>query len=182
MLSPRPGLENFRIRPLRRADRSAVRAICAAAAWMGSPAPQRVGDEWIWAEFWTRFFTDRQRSLSWVVEGVPGGVVGYLTGTDDVRRFDRYVPFLLPGIVARVVRKRLLRRPGSRRALLGLLRSFVRGELALPPGVARCFPATCHMNLLPDSRRIGLGRKLFETFLETLGALSSPASTSRRSA
>ena len=166
------GERRYQIRPFRPADRPAVRHICAACAWLGAPAPERIGDEWIWAEFWTRFFTDRHQRLSWVVADESSGrVVGYLTGTDDVRRFDRYVPFLLPGVLARVIRKRLLRRPTSRRALLRLLRSFVRGELALPAGVARRYPATFHVNLLPEARRRGLGRAMFERFLARLQRL-----------
>ena len=142
---------------------------------MGAAAPARIGDAWIWAEFWTRFFTDRQRELSWAVADVPSAhVVGYLTGTDDVRRFDRYVPFLLPGVLARVIRKRRMHRASSRRALLALGRSFLHGELALPAGVAARYPATFHVNLLPQARRRGIGRAMLERFLARLERLRVP--------
>jgi len=160
------------IRPLRRSDRPAVRAICAATAWMGAPAPGLVGDEWIWAEHWTRFFTDRDRRACWVVEAGPGGrVVGYLTGTADVARFDRYVPWLLGGIVWRVARRRLMRRRGPRRAVLNLVRSTLRGETLLAADVARRFPAAFHFNLLPEARRRGLGSRLLRTFLARMRRL-----------
>ena len=64
------GESEYLIRPYVTADRQAVRQICAATAWMGSPAPERIGDEWIWAEYWTRFFTDRQQDCCWVAERV----------------------------------------------------------------------------------------------------------------
>ena len=172
---PEGGDVQFTIRPLRRGDRAAVREICIATAWMDEPAPQRIGDGWIWAEFWTRYFTDREMGSSWVVESRPAGrVVGYLTGTADARRVGRYVPFLLPGIVARVVGRRLMRRAESRRALLAMLRSALRGELDLPPAVARDYPATFHMDLLPEARRRGLGRQLLDRFLSRMRQLGVP--------
>ena len=163
------------IRGLRRRDRAAVREICAQTAWMGRPDTDRIGDDWIWAEFWTRYFTDRDRTCSWVAV-TPGDarVVGYLTGTPDVRRVDRYVPYLLPGVVLRVVRKRLMRHARSCRAIVGLLRSMLRDELSLPPRLADRYPATCHINLLPAARRRGLGRVLMRTFLEQMRSLGAP--------
>jgi len=137
---------------------------------MGAPAAaDRVGDEWIWAEFWTRYFTDREPRHTWVVpRRADGAVVGYLTGTADVRRVDAYAPFLLPGIVWRVARKRPWRRAAPRRALLGLLRSLLAGEMALPHGVARRYPAAFHVNLLPEARGRGLARALFDAFAAQL--------------
>ncbi len=159
----------FVIRPFTTCYRAAIRDICVATAWRGEPAPERIGDEWIWAEYWTRYFTDQEPRHAWVVEDTAGGrVVGYLTGTCDAARFERYLVRLLPGLIRRAWKTKLLRRTNSRRAVLGLLRSFVRSELALPPGVARAYPATFHVNLLPDARRYGLGSKLFGLYLEQM--------------
>ena len=167
--------QGYRIRPLRRADRPAVRHVCAATAWMGRPAPERIGSEWLWAEFWTRYFTDRQRQLGWVVQR-PGGrsVVGYLTGTTDVRHFNAYVGWLLPRLAAGVVHRRLLRDPPARRAIGAMLRSVAAGELSLPPGLVWRHPATFHINLLPEARRRGLGSSLLEVFLVRLRLLGVP--------
>jgi len=101
-------------------------------------------------------------------------VIGYLAGTADVRRFDGYAPFLLPGIVLRAVRKRLIRRRASRRAILALLRSLAGGELALPPGAAAAYPAAFHINLLPDARRRGLGSMLLVRFPDRMRAVDAP--------
>ena len=167
-----PGQLSYQLRPLHRRDRSAIRRICAATAWLGEPAPERIGDEWIWAEFWTRWFTDRERGCSWVVNS-SGRVVGYLTGAMDVRRVDGYAPQLAPGIIWRVIRKRLMRRPGSRQALLRLAGAMFSGELALPAGVARRFPATFHFNLLPEARGQGLGSRLMRTFIDRAWSLGA---------
>ena len=125
--------QDYRIRPFRRADRQAVRDICAACCWMGDYVPQRIPDDWIWAEYWTRYFTDREPQHVWVVERADdGAVVGYLAGTADKARADRYAPLLFPGIVWRVLRKRLLRNPASRAAMFGMAKSILRGEMRLP--------------------------------------------------
>ena len=163
----------YHIRAYRPQDRAAVRHICVATAWMGKPAPQHLADEWVWAEFWTRYFTDREKSCSWVVES-GGEVVGYLTGTADVRRFGRYTPYLFPRIIWRVIRKRLMRRRDSRRAILALAGSFIRGELDLPAGVAAKWPATFHFNLLPAARGMGLGTRLVRAFTARVRSLGSP--------
>ena len=62
----------------------------------------------------------------------------------------------------------------ARKALLAFLRSFVRGELTLPPRVEKEYPATFHFNLLPEARRQGLGRRLFQTFRSRMQSLDIP--------
>jgi len=169
-----PSHRPWRLRPLRRADRDAIRAICVTCAWMGRPASRRIVDATLWADYWTRLFTDRRRDSSWVVARADDACVkGYLTGVADVRQFDRHAAALMPRLVGRVVRGRLLSRPATRRGIGRFLwHGLVRHELALPPGLARQFPATFHMNLLPQARRQGLGTRLFEAFA---GAMRSRA-------
>jgi len=166
------------IRPLAPGDRQAVRDICIASAWMGEQSSGHIPDGWIWAEFWTRYFTDRERAHSWVAvrRNVPGGgadaIVGYLTGAPDAAAADRYARRLIPGIALHVLAHGLLLRRGPRRALGAMLREMLSGQLDLPPGVARDYPATFHMNLLAEARGRGLGKRLFAEFrarMESLG-------------
>ena len=166
---------NYIIRPYRPADRPTIRRICIATSWMGQSDDKHIPDDWLWAEYWTRYFTDREPQHTWVVRRPDDDkIVGYLTGTADVGRLGRFVPFLLPGIILRVVRKRLMRRWQARKAILAFLRSFARGELELPSLVAEKYPATFHFNLLPEARRQGLGRRLFQTFRERMQAIGVP--------
>ncbi len=159
---------SYSIRPYRRGDRQTVRDICVATCWMGEYRPDVIPDDWLWAEYWTRYFTDRQSRFAWVVVGPDGRVAGYLTGTPDADRFEAYAPYLLGGIFARIVRKRLISNRRSRRALLALVRSSLRGEMALPAAVRRECPATWHFNLLPAARRRGLGSAMLGMFLGRL--------------
>jgi len=160
------------IRPFCRIDRPAVRRVCGATAWMGSPDPARIGDEWMWAEFWTRYFTDREPGCAWVVVPAAGGeAVGYLTGTCDGRRVQTFLPWLVPGMLWRIVSRGLLRGRTFRRAMSHLLRAVARGEMRLPPAVLRDYPATFHFNLLPQARRQGIGGALFDRFIDRLESL-----------
>ncbi len=183
--------EPILIRPMEPRDRQVVRDICAASAWMGEPSAGHIPDEWIWAEFWTRYFTDRRRDHSWVAvgrdadtagegtggtatdaTGTAGAIVGYLIGTPDASAADRYCRRLLPGIAWHVLVRGLLLRRRPRRALGGMLRAMLSGQLDLPPDVQRDYPATFHMNLQAAARGKGLGKRLFAEFrarMESLG-------------
>jgi GNAT superfamily N-acetyltransferase len=142
---------------------------------MGEPAPERIGDDWVWAEFWTRYFTDREPQHTWVAEDAADRqVAGYLTGTADAARVDRYAVFLLPGIVWRVIRMRLMSRPASRRALLRMARSLTSGELDVPARVLRRYPATLHIDLLPHARGKGIASRLFGRYVEAMRQLGVP--------
>ena len=151
------------IRPFAPADRQAVRDICVATCWMGEYRPEVLPDDWIWAEHWTRYFTDKRSDCTFVtcIADAPTGEaqyasqVGYLTGTPDAREFDRYGAWLVPGIVGHVISRRLLRQRVARKAIAMMLRSMIRGELSVPRHVVRKFPATAHVDLLPAARGTG---------------------------
>jgi GNAT superfamily N-acetyltransferase len=137
---------------------------------MGQYRPECIPDDWIWAEYWTRYFTDRQSRYSWAVRRRDGSVAGYLTGTPRASQADLYGLFLAPGIVAHTIAERLIRRPASRAAIRGMLRSLLRGEMEYPPGILKRYPATWHVNLLADARGRGLGGRLFDLFRDTLAS------------
>lgn len=170
-----PAMPHYRVRLYRRTDRAAVREICIATAWMGEPGGERIADDWIWAEYWTRYFTDREPCHCWVAEDTSSSrVIGYLTGTASAARFESYVPFVLPSIIGRVILKRLLWKAASRRAILSTLRSLARGELAVRHSIVRNYPATLHLNLLPAARGHGLGFRLAEAFLDAMRSEGVP--------
>jgi GNAT superfamily N-acetyltransferase len=137
---------------------------------MGQYRPDAIPDDWIWAEFWTRYYTDVEPQHTWVAQD-GGGVAGYITATTDAGRADAYTLRVLPGIIWHVLQRRLLREPAARRAIACMVRSQLAGELRLPPGVARECPATAHINLLERARGTGVGRCLFETFISRMRLL-----------
>lgn len=182
---PLPSLSIRRYRP---EDRQTVRDICARTCWMGDYRPELIGDDWLWAEFWTRYFTDIESDLTWVVvrhghfsepcdsdlKMLPEEVCGYLMGTMDSSRFDRYGYKRLPGIVWYIIRHRLMRRRESRRAILQMAKSLLANDTALPRDLRRQFPATCHMDLLPPARQRGVGSTMLQQLLDALAARGVP--------
>jgi GNAT superfamily N-acetyltransferase len=216
------------IRKYRPSDRQAVRDICARTCWMGEYRPELIGDDWLWAEYWTRYFTDVECDLTWVVEkgtfyfsplqGEHTGVLpkkvnvsmdsqmqrgkvecplfahvgqrgqaptandavgasplcGYLTGTADSSRFERYGLRLMPGIIWHVIRRRLMRQRQSRRAILQMARAMLSGDTDLPANLRRQYPATCHIDLLPDARQRGIGSTMLANFLRELARRGVP--------
>jgi len=190
-----PPTDEHAIEPMRRTDAPAVRRICVATCWMGDYRPEVLADEQIWADYWTRWFTDRQRQHSWVVRrSCDGQVVGYLTGTPDERRFHRYVPWLLPRFAWRLLApkaKRGLadsaakRPPGCsaqnlpdpllrRMALRNAIRSVIRAETGIPARLMAAYPATWHVDLLPEARGRGLGAALLDLFIARMRQLGVP--------
>jgi hypothetical protein len=167
-----PSPTEYFIRPLRPADRQAVRDICVQTAWLGGPGSGHIPDDWIWAEFWTRYFTDRAPQHSWVIcRTSDQQVAGYLMGAGDASRLDRYMPFLIPGIILRAIRKRLLRWPDTRAAIVAMLKSIARGEMSTPPGVARNYPATMHIDILAEARGRRYAPQLYELFAQRMRSL-----------
>jgi GNAT superfamily N-acetyltransferase len=194
-VTPDPSL---RVRKYQPADRQAVRDICARTCWMGEYRPELIADDWLWAEYWTRYFTDIETDLTWVVEkgtfyfssagpdsavdpdkeklNVPFSphVAGYLTGTADSSRFESYGLRLMPGIVWHVIRRRLMRQARARKAIGHMLRAIVSGDMDLPARLRREFPATFHTDLLPEARQRGIGAAIMREFLGELARRGVP--------
>lgn len=162
------------IRPYQAGDRDAIRHICAATCWMGEYRPELIPDDWIWAEYWTRYFTDRESENTWVSVDANNRVGGYLTGTADVRRAHSYAARLLPGIVWHVIRHRLMRKQTSRRALMSMLHSMLFDPPSLPGNLATQYPATWHFDLLAHARGGGTGGRLYRRFYTRMRELGVP--------
>ena len=101
-------------------------------------------------------------------------LVGYLTGTADERRFHRYVPWLVPRFAWRLLRRRLEGNPVNRAALRCAIRSVIRGETDMPASLMAAYPATWHVDLLPEARRLGLGGAMLDLFIERMRQLGVP--------
>jgi len=152
------------IRPYRPEDRDTIRKICVDTVWLGQPASERILDPWIWAEFWTRYFTDEEPEHTWVIEPQDQRITGYITGAADVRAIQKYTTTIMPGLAKAAFKRRLLNKSASRKAIWSTMVALAKGQLRLPKAVQKNFPATFHFNLLPEARGLGLGGKLFDLF------------------
>jgi ribosomal protein S18 acetylase RimI-like enzyme len=155
------------IRSFEPADRAAVRHICFVTGYMGDPIAWAWPDPESFADLFTGYYTDREPESALVVES-EGRVVGYLLGCRDSTRVG--MPAAMVG--RHLVRRGLAVRRGTAgivwRAAADLVAELARrgrldAELADPR-----WPAHLHIDLLPEARGGGVGRRLVATWFETL--------------
>lgn len=150
------------VRPFHRDDEGDVRRICLANGRL----PERIRPEdWLFADYWTRYYTRFEPEHAWVAEA-GGGVSGYLTAAFDTARYRR------------AVKRRILPRLLLKSALTGALaearsRDFLLKRIALwnnpepdPAGLLETYPGHLHVNLEEGARRNGAGARLMEACLD----------------
>ncbi len=160
-------MEKLDIRLYRPEDRDRVRFVAFQTGYMGDPV------DWLWrglasfADLITKYYTDEEPESIFVVER-DGTVVGYLTGCVDSTR----VIGTAKRESLRLVRRGGLLRPGVAgflwRSVLDVARD--RGT----PGeviVDARWPAHLHIDLLPEARGRGVGRRLMNHWFDRLRKL-----------
>lgn len=163
------------VRPYRAEDRQMVRDVCYATGYMGD------SPEWYWrdvesfADLWSRYYTDREPESVFVATRPDGMVVGYLLGCVDTAKEDEFNR--LVGYHA--LRRYCLLRPGTAgymwRTMADVLRDNVIGRRPVPsPLHDQRWPAHLHINLLPEARAGGIGRRLMMLWLDRLRQLDAP--------
>lgn len=160
------------IRLFAASDRAAVRRIACDTADCGKSVERFFPDREVFADLITRYYTDYEPSSCWVGES-GGVVVGYVTGCLDTVRQER---LMSSSIFPRVLLKALLRGVWLHPQALAFVRlnwDVWRGHRHEPPLNLVLYPAHLHVNLAPDYRGHGLGRKLVETFAEFAGKRGS---------
>jgi ribosomal protein S18 acetylase RimI-like enzyme len=144
-------------------DRQAVREICRSTAYGG--AEEALIDPHLFVDLMIRAYTDFAAGSVWVAER-RGGVVGYLAGGFNRGRLHRVQAWrVVPGAVARSLGRGLLWRRSLWRLLADLPGFLAEARRAEAPDEER-YPGHVHVNVLPDSRGRGAGRRLVERFLD----------------
>ena len=156
---------NWFVRPFSPADREAVRHICCETGFSGNPVDLLFSDREIFADFFTRYYTDWEPESAWVAED-QGKVVGYLTGCIRYRYNAFMQRVLLIFIMIPKTLWRILRGRYSKSDLSFLLWCAVKANKETPLRPPRA--AHFHFNLLPEYRNTGVGLKLFTVFVESL--------------
>jgi ribosomal protein S18 acetylase RimI-like enzyme len=159
--------EHPHIRPYKPTDDPALRAICFETALYGQPIKPLLDDPELISDLWLRYYLRFEPEHCWVAE-VEDLMAGYLTGCHDTGSFRRiFVRSILPGLVARFLRKGHWRKPWFRRlAWQAITQGWQR--LGYRAHLLADYPAHCHLNLAPGDRHRGIGSQLLETFLTNL--------------
>jgi len=163
----------YRVRPYQPADREAVRRICADTGFMGNPVDAIFTDRSIFADFFTRYYTDYEPDCALVTEDVASGeVVGYLLGSVRYRyqswkQVELLVLRTIPTVVFRYLTGRY--NAASRKFLYWVV---FRSIKETPPAPRQS--AHFHVNLLPSYRNTGAGREMIFTFFDTANRRGVP--------
>ena len=160
------------IRPYRAADREAVRRICAETGFIGNPIDEIFSDREVFADFFTRYYTDHEPESALVTEDdETGEVVGYLLASVRFRyQAFMQVALVLTRLVPKVVGRFLLGRynKASRKFIYWVLFRSIRET---PPVPRRS--AHFHVNVLPAYRNKA-GREMILGFFEMASARGVP--------
>jgi GNAT superfamily N-acetyltransferase len=152
----------LRIRKLQREDIPAVRDICVAT---GRLRPSQAPAPWMFARYWTDYYTRFEPAHSLVAVDADGRVVGYLMGCYDTRDFRRRMRrTVLPSILMRAVLSGTVAHPPSRNFLVKRLGVWAAPEPD-PDGLLEKYPAHLHINLVKEAQQKGTGQALMERFL-----------------
>lgn len=146
------------IRRYRPDDRDAIREICCRTAFRNRGAAAVFRDTDLFADFFTRYYTDVEPESAWVAEQ-DGRVVAAVAGCVQTRRqvramTRRIVPSVLARLLWRASRGRYRADPQSRAFLRWLFLKSWREAPTLP---AEADAAHYHCNVLPE----GYGQRLY---------------------
>ncbi len=162
-----------RVRPYAPTDRSAVRAICADTGFMGNPIDEIFEDREVFADFFTRYYTDYEPESALVAEDEETGeVVGYVLGCTRYRfQAWKQVALLLTRTVPRVLVRFLSGR--YNKSSRGFLYWVVLKSIKETPPAPR-HSAHFHINLRSSHRTGVVGRELVFSFFELAQARGVP--------
>ncbi|MEW6235432.1 MAG: GNAT family N-acetyltransferase [Candidatus Omnitrophota bacterium] len=149
------------IRPYSPADRETVRHICCETGFSGDPIDPLFCDRDVFADFFTRYYTDWEPENSFVSE-TDGQVTGYLLGCLRCR-YNQFVNIgLFAGVIAPKAAARLFMGRYDAQSRAFLKWCVLKGWKETPqaPPMAGHF----HFNLLPEYRNTGAGKRMYLEF------------------
>ncbi len=161
-MSPHMGTD-VHIRPYEPRDRAAVRQICADTADAGQPVERFFPDREVIADLLTNYYTEFEPQSTWVVDK-GDGVVGYLTGCLDTKRFMRVMIWRIgPKLFFKALVRGTLWHPQTLRFLRANIGLWLTGGHAARASL-HDYPAHLHINIRDGFRGHGLGQDLVKTF------------------
>lgn len=160
-----------RIRPYRAEDRADVRRICVETGYLGDPVWWLYPDAESFADLFCTWYVDHEPEHVWVVDDGTGRARGYLLGATDTRAVPSPATVAARHVLGRALALRAGTAPFWWRAVGDVVRAG--GQVDHDVDLDR-WPAHLHIDLLPEVRGRGLGRRLLATWLEVLDDLDVP--------
>lgn len=160
------------IRAYEEKDREGLRRIACATAFLGEPYLKVVSNAEVVADALSLYYTRYEPESCFVAES-GGEVVGYLTGTKDIRLMGRFRGRIAAAIIGKVIRNGLLFDQKNRRFIWYNFLSFLKGEFR-KPDYSKEYPALIHINVDHPYRSQGIGGRLMKAFLDDLRVKNVP--------
>jgi ribosomal protein S18 acetylase RimI-like enzyme len=164
------------VRKYRPEDRPRVRWICSETGFVGRPQEKIFDGREEFADLWSAYWTDYEPYNAFV-GAVGGRVEGYLLGCLDTPRQEKiWSERILPRVGRKMIRNGWFKNALNRQYVAAMLRSRLRGELAMPMNqILPDYPAHLHTNIGdPACRGIGLGKRMMLAYFDLLRQHSVP--------
>ena len=156
---------SYVIRPYSPDDRRAVRWICCETGFSGNPVDPLFCDRDVFADFFTRYYTDWEPEHSLVAE-YDGEVIGYLNACFRYRYHSFVMAFLLPFLIIPKAGWRFLSGQYDQNSRVFLKWCCFNASKETPK--APKHSAHFHFNFLPEHRNTGAGIRLLRAFVKLL--------------
>ena len=165
-----PDQKSYRLRPALRTDLPGLYAVCLKTGDSGKDGTHLHDDPSLLGKFFVGPYVALEPDFAFTLEG-PSGAAGYLLGALETPAFNRRFEneWLAP-------LRRELRDPGSDTATWqnsDWVRRLVHAPaLAFPAGL-HPFPSHAHIDLMPEARGRGFGRRMMRFLMARLAARGS---------
>jgi len=160
----------YTIRKYEAKDRKVVRWICCETGFMGDPMEVYFEGREIFADTWSRYWTDYELESAFVGE-VDGVVVGYILGCLDSEKQEKiFKEKIQPSLYRQAFFSTFFLHWKNLRYMRRVVRSWRRGEFNDPmKQVIADYPAHLHTNIAPaEFRGKGMGKALMTAYLDYL--------------
>lgn len=160
------------IRAYRPSDRNAVAEICTRTGDSGADATGQFSTDDLLPDIYALPYVEREPELALMVDA-GAGAIGYILGTADTVAFDRwFVDTWWPTVAGKYAAAAAAGTASE--AESRFVRSATEVGGGLPAELLAAYPAHLHIDLLPETQGMGVGRTLIDAFCGLLAERGVP--------